>query len=332
MARWTTRRRGELSTGLRKPHGGRVAGLTVTGMTRTHDHDIDHINGPFLGSHAISEGLLNRKQLRSPLFVRLFQNVYLPAAIPITHELRCRAAATIAPPTATLTGCSAAAVYGFAFAQPFDPVEFVVDERDKFTSQRGMDIRRCTLGAVGGEPWHGIHVATPLRMTLDILTNTKLRRSLPRVVGLLDALLRSGIVGHDELARQVESRHDKGIVRARKALALSDPRSESIPESEVRVWLVLGELSPEPQVNVHDSDGAFLGRLDLAFPLHKIAVEYDGKWHDDPEQAGHDTERRRRMEAAGWKFIIVDNDWLRDNPRGIVEAVREAIRSRPVAQ
>jgi hypothetical protein len=152
------------------------------------------------------------------------------------------------------------------------------------------------------------------------------------VVGLLDALLRSGIVGHDELAREVENRHDKGIVRARKALALSDPRSESIPESEVRVWLVLGELSPEPQVNVYDSDGAFLGRLDLAFPPHKIAVEYDGKWNDDPEQARHDAQRRRRMEAAGWKFIIVDNDWLRDNPRGIVEAVREAIRSRPVAQ
>ncbi|MGH3520726.1 MAG: endonuclease domain-containing protein [Haloechinothrix sp.] len=301
-------------------------------MTYRNVLDIAHIHGPFLGSHAISEGWLGRKQLRSPLFVRLFHNVYLPAAIPVTHELRCRAAATIAPATATLTGCSAAAVYGFDFAAAYDPVEFVVDEDDKFTAQRGMDIRRSTIGPVSGDPWHEIQLATPLRMTLDILTNTKLRRSLPRVVGYLDALLRSGIIVRRHLELLLEARHDRGIVRARHALALADPRAESIPESEVRIWLVCGGLTPEPQVDVYDGHGRFLGRLDLAFPEYRIAVEYDGSWHGNPEQARLDAQRRSRMEAEGWTFIIVTKAWLRDDPRGIVDAVRAAIRQREVAR
>ena len=282
------------------------------------------LTGPFLGRHAVGEGVVTRNQLRPPLFVRLFHDVHVPAGFEITHALRCRAAAWLAPPTATLTGCSAAAIYGFDFALPHDPVEFVVDEQLKFTSQRGMDIRRSTLGPVGGEPWNEVLLATPLRASLDILCNTKLRRSLPRTVGMLDVLLRAGFVNRDELTALVHTRHDHGIVRARKCLELADPRAESIPESEVRVWLVLGGMEPELQINVRDAHGNFLGRLDLGFEEDKLAIEYDGKWHNAPEQARHDAVRRARMEADGWRFIVVTQEWLRDDPRGLVEAVRSA--------
>lgn len=297
-------------------------------MTKDPDLDSNHLNGPFLGSHAISEGWLRRRDLSSPRFVRLFQNVYVPAAVPITHELRCRAAACIAPRTATLTGCSAAAVRGFEFAAANDPVEFVVDDYDKFTAQRGVDIRRSTTGPVAGDPWQGIQIATPMRMTLDILTNTKLRRSLPRTVGLLDAILRSGIVDRDRLAAMLEQRHDRGIVRARRACELADPRAESIPESEVRVWLALAGIRTIPQFRVRRADGEFLGRLDLAVEGCQVAVEYDGKWHAKPEQARRDAEHRRRLAAAGWTFVIVTSEQLYGQPQAVVDAVRDAVLRR----
>lgn len=267
---------------------------------------------------------MTRSQLRAPLFIRLFHDVYVPAGLEITHELRCRAARWRAPETATLTGCSAAAVYGFDFASAQDPVEFVVAEQTKFTAQRGMDIRRSTLGPAEGEPWHDIRLATPLRMTLDLLCNTKLRKSLPRTVGMLDVLLRQGFVDKEQLTALLFRRHDKGIVRARKCLELADPRAESIPESEVRVWLVLGGLNPNLQIEVYGEWGEFLGRLDLGFEDAKLAVEYDGKWHDDPEQARRDALRRARLEANGWTFVVVTREWLRDDPHGLVEAVRIA--------
>ena len=45
--------------------------------------DLDDLNGPFAGSHAVSEGWLTRSQLRSPLFVQLFRNAYVPAGMPM---------------------------------------------------------------------------------------------------------------------------------------------------------------------------------------------------------------------------------------------------------
>ncbi|WP_297545825.1 DUF559 domain-containing protein [Amycolatopsis sp.] len=282
------------------------------------------ISGPFLGSHAVSEGVLSAAQLRSPMFRRLFQNVYLPTGIPLTHEVKARAAALIVPVDAVLTGCSAAAVRGFAFATPEDQVEFVVPEKAKFLCQRGMNICRTTIGEIDSESWGDNRIATDLRMTLDILTNTRLRRSLPRVVGFLDAILRAGKVDVDVLRVQVDSRHDHGIVRARQAVGLSDPRAESVPESEVRVWLTLNGMQPEPQVNVFHR-GKFLGRLDLAFPECKLAVEYDGAWHQEDDQPLLDARRRAAFLAAGWDFVVITKDQLYEDPQGMVEAVRRRL-------
>jgi very-short-patch-repair endonuclease len=286
------------------------------------------LTGPFAGSHAVSEGALTRKELRSPLLHRLFQNAYSPVNIPVTHELRCRAAAVVAPKGAVLTGCSAAVVRGLPLVGTQAMVEFMVPEETQFEAQRGMNIRRTRRGRIDSEPWHGIGLATPERMTLDILTNVRLHRSFPRIVGYLDAILRAGLVDSCELARLFRSRHVNGIVRARRALSMADPRAESIPESELRVQLVGAGLTPEVQVTVYDDYGVFLGRLDLAFPELKLAVEYDGQWHGEGDQPGLDRRRRAAFEAAGWEFLIVTKDQLYGDPRSVTAAVREALSRR----
>lgn len=280
--------------------------------------------GPFLGSRARVEGLVTDTQLRSGLVVRLFRDVYLPAAIPVTHELRCRAAALIAPGEAMLTGCSALAVRGLELVSPYEPVEILVPEFLRFTPRRGLDIRQRVVCVDEQEPWRGIRLATPVRAIVDMLTNTTLRKSLPSAVALLDAVLRAGIMGQRELEAELATRHDHGIVRARRIVELADPRAESIPESEVRVLLVLSGLHPVPQLNVY-AGARFLGRVDLAFEEARLAVEYDGEWHEDGDQPRQDAQRRARLEAAGWTIIVVTRRWLRDDPRGIVRAVWDAL-------
>jgi very-short-patch-repair endonuclease len=293
-------------------------------MTRHHIPTPSGLTEPFLGTHAIRTGLVTPRQLRSPAFTKLFHNVYVPAQLPVTHELRCRAVALIAPPTATLTGVSAAATYGYHFAQPFEPVEFLVTDTRRFTAKRGVRIRRSTLGPPEGLPWQGIRLATPLRATLDVLRETEFPRTLPRVVSWLDVLLRDGFVDHWELSRYLRSRRDQGVVRARKALSLANPRSESLPESEIRVWLRLGGLSPEPEIG-------FLGfRIPLCFPNRRLAIEYDGPRDGDPARANGDAWRRQRLRAEGWEFVIVTPEGLRDDPEGMVETVRQALHRRTV--
>jgi very-short-patch-repair endonuclease len=298
--------------------------FTIGDVTRDRHPDPGDINGPFAGSRAIGEGILTRKRLRSQEFVRVFHNAYVPARLEMTHELRCRAAAVIAPGEAVLTGCSAATVRGVELAGPTDPVELLLPEGVSFTAQRGMNIRHTRRAGLTSDPWHGIGLATPMRMSLDLLTNTRLHRSFPRIIGYLDAILRAGLVDRNALAGWLASRQDNGTVRARKAVELADDRAESIQESEVRIWLVLGGLRPRVRLEV--CGGRY--RLDLAFPECKLAVEYDGDWHllgNQPEPA---LRRRTELEADGWEFVIVTKDWLHEDPRGMVNTVREALSRR----
>lgn len=287
-----------------------------------------HINGPFRGSHAISEGWLTRQQLRSTLFKRLFRDVYIPAAMEVTHELRCRAASLIVPGAAVITGISAAALRGLDLAAADDPVEFVVPRPTKFVAQRGMDIRRTAVGSGEYEGWGSVGLATPTRLAVDVLTNLRLRRSLPRAVGLLDALLRAGLVNSATLATVLERRHLGGIVRARRAFELADARAESIPESELRVWLTLGGLAPDVQVDVFDQFGRFVGRLDLGYREYKVGVEYDGEWHSEGGQPERDAHRRRRLRASGWELIVVTKEQLYGDPKAVVATVQLAIERR----
>lgn len=60
-----------------------------------------------------------------------------------------------------------------------------------------------------------------------------------------------------------------------RAGTLADPRSEQIPESKLRVILTLAGLTPVPQYWISDRTGR-LACVDLAFPEHKLAIEYDG--------------------------------------------------------
>lgn len=286
------------------------------------------INGPFRGSHALAAEWLNQRQLRSGVLIRLFRDVYLPRGMDVTHELRCLGASLIAPSPAVLTGCSAATVQGIELAHALDPVEFVVPERARFAAQRGLDVRRTEVRAAEASPWHGIRIANPTRATLDVLLNTRLRPSFPRVVALLDVLLRAGFVGRSELAERLAKCHDNGIVRARRALELADPRAESIPESEVRVWLTLAGIAPQVQLSVYSPAGRFLGRLDLAYEAARLAVEYDGDWHREGDQPERDAIRRAALRAAGWEFVIVTKDMLYGDPRAMVARVQDALRRR----
>jgi very-short-patch-repair endonuclease len=166
---------------------------------------------------------------------------------------------------------------------------------------------------------HGL-LATPMRLTLDLL----LGRPLPDAVAGLDAVLRAGLVERGAVAAMVAGRSDNGIVAARRAVELADPRAEAVPESKLRVVLVLAGLEPVPQFWIEDRTGRLVC-VDLAFPERKVAVEYDGDWRDGERWAlNKDRDRLNRVRAAGWEVVFVTAPLLR-NERAVVRTVREAL-------
>lgn len=277
----------------------------------------------FRGSDAVFAGRLTRGQLRGPKVQRLFQGVYAFAGEPVTHQLRCAGAALALPPDTVITGRSAAVLWGAQLARAQDPVEIVVPDATRIARRTGLDVRRSVVRPDESTPWSTVAVATPLRTTLDLL----LDRPLPDAVADLDAVLRAGLVSLPAVTAMVERRSDRGIVLARRAVELADPRAESHPESRVRVWLALDGLHPEPQYWIEDSRGR-LACVDLAFKEQKVAVEYDGAWRDGQLWAlNRDRDRLNRVQAEGWEIVFVTAPLL-NTPTRMIKTIRTALTRR----
>lgn len=291
-------------------------------MVRNPTGDLPRV---FVGSEAVAEGLLTAKQLRGPYVRRILTGVYAPIWVQRTHALKCEGAALVLPKEAVITGRSAATIRGADLAFYEDPVEIIADPDLRVSRRWGIDLRRTEIALHERTPWNGAGLASAERMALDLL----LDRPLPEAVADLDVVLRRGLVSADALARMLPRRRDHGIVQARKALALSDPRAESRPESMVRVWLALDNLFPDLQVWIHNEAGR-LACVDLAFEDLKIAIEYDGDWKNDRWVLNRDRARLNAVYAAGWHVVFVTKEMLR-NPKLMVATVRAAIAMRLAA-
>jgi hypothetical protein len=278
------------------------------------------LEGVFRGPEALAAGIVTKEQLRGPGVCRLFRDVYLPGGMRSTHQRRCEGAAFLAPPEAVLTGRSAATVLGVELAAPTDPVEFVVNERYRFGPIRGISVKRTVLTSADWQDWNGIRIASPGRLGLDLAARPDLRGA----VADLDEVLRAGRVDRGELERRLVGCHEHGVVRARQAVNLADPRAQSRPESELRVVLHLADLHPEPQVQVWDAAGPVCW-LDLAFRKWRVGVAYDGQWHALRLQLRKDRRMINRLQALDWEIVFVTADDLYRHPDEVVRTVQTAL-------
>lgn len=279
-----------------------------------------HVDGPFLGAEAVADGLLTTRTLRSPAVRRLFRGVYLPTGVYIDHLMRVRGAALLASPGTAVSHRSAAAVHGRELARRDDPVWVSVDESERFGPVRGMVVRRTTLLPGDTVPWCGIRLTTVLRTAIDLAGDS----ALPDAVADLDALLRCIRMSPDVVERALHGRHHHGVVQAREAVRLADPRAESRPESIVRCHLNLAGLWPLPQLKIRLLDGTWV-RVDLGFERERVAVEYDGAWHALREQLRADRARMGALRRAGWTTVHVTDEMLMGGARAVVREVAGAV-------
>jgi hypothetical protein len=269
-----------------------------------------HLHGVFIGAHAVAEGVLSPRQLREGPYVRVLRGVYADPSLPRDHLLRCRAAALLMPAGAALGGRSAAAVLGAPAPGYVDPVVVVLPAGRQWRGPAGVRVHRAALprqDLVARDD--GLRHTTALRTAWDV---GALERTAT-AVGVLDAMIRSGLLETAQLGRLLREGAGRWRCRqVRQAFQLVDGRSESPPESWVRVACALGGLpTPIPQYEVVE-DGVWLARVDLAWPEARLIVEYEGEYHFDGLQIARDDVRLRRLVAAGWHVIRLAAHDLRD--------------------
>ncbi|WP_091656135.1 hypothetical protein [Micromonospora auratinigra] len=280
----------------------------------------------FYAREAVHRGLLTKNALRSSAWQQLFHNVYADSRLEISHRTRCHAAASwLFPPGCAIAGRSAVALLGGPQPRPAEPVEVLVEPTARFGPVAGLRIHVATWRE--GEVWRvdGMPVTSPTRTCWDLAYWLDLVEAVAHV----DALLHSGAARMEELMAYLRRRKgERGARRLAQVLDLVDGGAESLPESRLRVRLVeAGAPRPVTQ-HVIERHGRFVARVDLAWPAFKVAVEYDGLWHHDPEQFHRDRRRLNQILGEEWIVLHVTSRRLAEDFDGILTELRTALTSR----
>jgi very-short-patch-repair endonuclease len=221
---------------------------------------------------------------------------------------------------------TAAAAYGFDTEDVID-LHVLNPDGHQLRVSDGLIIHRrdgAPLAAVGGRPattaaWTAVEVARALRR--------------PRALATLDAALRSGTCDRRQLLDAVSEQHGRrGIVHVRELVPHADPAAESPMESEARLVMLDGHLAtPELQYEIVDRSGR-MWRLDFAWPLRKLAVEYDGfDWHSDPASFARDRRKRAALMEMDWTVLSIVADDVRRRPDDLLRRVEFELERRRAA-
>lgn len=276
--------------------------------------------GPFDRRSAVEH--LPLATLYGPSYRAVTRGVHVAATAPTDHGTRVLAARVAHGADAVVCGRSAAWVWGVEQARRDEPAELVlprhVRRRAEIVARRDV-LRPDEVVVVPG--WG--RVTTPARTGYDVGRC----KDLATAVRHLDALVaRTGTTPQQIVSCVVGRPGARWITTLRQALDLCDPGAESPRESDLRVLLVTAGLPrPVTQHVALDSGGRFVARVDLAWPRRRLAVEYDGAHHDDPDQVRKDRARLNALRLAGWTVIVVDRHQMRA-PDAVVAMVAAALR------
>lgn len=259
---------------------------------------------PFTRAEARAAGLTPR-MLEHSRFRGLFRGVYTLASVELTRWHWWQAAVLAGPADAVVSHASAQQVYGPRLTWDDDRVHLSTRRNAVCRDQRIRVHRR--KHSIASRIIDGLPVTSPARTFVDCA----LSLTFVQLVVFGDWLIHHGHVTFDELLEYCHDRHLDGVVAARRAMEFLVEDARSPMETLVRLMLVLAGL-PHPAVNavVFDDEGRKVATVDLSYARFKVAVEYDGRWHElSADERRWLRDRRERLEQLGWTVItIYDTD------------------------
>lgn len=291
----------------------------------------------FRGSDAVAAGLITWGVLRGAGYRRLLPDTYASVGTVLAARnrstdgptatrdcalvLRSHAAYRWARGRAVVSGYSAAELLDRSCAPLDAPAELTVAEHI-LRCRDGVLVRRGPLHPGEITAVEGIRVTTPLRTAFDL----GCRLDLVEAVVAVDALARGRFRPDLLLNFAVRYPGTRGVRHLAEVLSYADARSGSPPETRLRMLLVLAGL-PRPAVQhpVLDDDARRAVWLDLAYPAHRIGIEYEGADHARPERVLRDTSRYTRLVAAGWRIYRYTHADLGGDPERIIADIGAAL-------
>jgi predicted transcriptional regulator of viral defense system len=180
--------------------------------------------------------------------------------------------------------------------------------------QPGMLVHAAGLPA-DDVAWRlGVPVTTVPRTVIDIARTSDFRSGLV----VADSALYQRLVSKQELRDVLAAcRRWPGASKAAQVVEFATALAESVLESLARaVFRDLGLPAPELQVEIRDSNGQFIGRVDFLWRQFRTIAEVDGALkYDDPSRARAQLRRDKLLRGADyevehftWRDIVHGQD------------------------
>lgn len=276
---------------------------------------------PFTKQHAHQLGISATRlyELEHDRVIRrVFTGVYVRTTTPDTVQARVAAVKLVRKPFTVLRDRTAAMVWGvdtfeYRELEILPPLEVSSLRGNTRTRRKGCDGGVRDLEDEDIVEIDGVPLTTPARTAIDLACKDCRRHGGRRkALATLDAFMRICGVTHEDLQRVLlRFRGRRGVRQARSVVPLADPNAESEGESWTRAEIIDHGL-PAPVLQYWVTvDGHPTYRLDMAYPKHRVAVEYDGQeFHEGIDERGNDRReldeaRREWLREHGWTVIVV---------------------------
>ncbi len=270
---------------------------------------------------------MTRGRLRGPGFQRLFPDVHVRVgAEPPDLKLRSLAAYRLVEGRGVASGYSAAALLDADCAPTPDvPAEVTVPGGGQ-RAHTGLIVHRDRFEPGETTLVGDVRCTSPLRTAYDL---ARLDDRVEAVVGV-DRLANVHRFNPDLLLDfGVHYRGARGNDRIPEVLARATPYSGSPMETRLRLLIVDAGL-PRPQVQwvVQDERSRTAVWLDLAWPEHRIGIEYEGEVHAAPDAVLRDVGRYTGLVDDGWRIYRYTKFEVYGERERIIEQLTRA-RQRP---
>ena len=281
------------------------------------------LTGPATRALARQVGI-NDRTLAGSDVVRLSRDTYLPRSLAGDTGSRIAAVLLNAPAGSVLRHATAAQSWGLAIPLQTrdDRVHLTVATGSAARGRADRALHRSPLDRDEVTRRDGHPVTTPGRTWRD-LAGVILPAAL---LAVTDQLLVERCTRAD-LRRALDRRPTgRGAARARAVLPLGDRLAGSPMESVFR-WLMheAGLPAPVLQHQVLTSSGAFVGRVDFAWPGQKVLIEFDGDVHRDRRVFVDDLRRQNRLVAEGWVVLRFTSADVLGRSREVIAEIRRAL-------
>jgi hypothetical protein len=266
---------------------------------------------------------VTRSQIRAD-GVLIARGLYVSRSAEPDLAARCHAWARVLPADAAFGLHTATALHGAA-TPASSAVDVVLRPRRVLPQRSGLRVHARALSDEDVTEIDGLRVTSGAQTFLDMAATL-----FPAdLLALGDALMRAGRLDAAALQRRLDrANRVRGVTRARQWAPHVTSGAGSHPESTLRYWLLVSDLpQPEVQVPILDRWGHTVAHADLGYPRWKVALEYEGRQHADPEQFGRDIDRYSLMAADGWLTLRFAGRHL-GGPTAVVGRTRRALIGR----